>query len=733
MSNQTITPPPARSRWRITRRGFLIGLGATGAGLAIGIAAGRAPFYRFMAGQLDNASAPGSMTTEPWAWFEITPDNKIIMYVGKVEMGQGIHTAIAQIGAEELGIDWEQLEVRQASTHFGPADAGTGGSNSVVVAYEPARQAAATLREMLKREASNKLGVPVSQLEAKSGRVQTSDGAKSLTYGEIVQGVSSWPELDEQVKLKDPSEFTIIGQSKPRVDFLSKLTGEAIYGYDVRVEGMLYGAVVRPPTLEAKMLAVGDEDAKKVAGVVAVYVDLDRQFAGVAAKTRAQAQAGVNALVIRWDYGHEWQQAEIEALFNYDNEIEIQREGSVSLTAEEASLSADYQTPFAVHAHLEPQSCMVHVTADKVKVWGSTQSQTAVQGDVAEALGMDAEQIEVLPAYLGGGFGRRFNIEAAVEAALLSKAAGAPVHVGWTRPEDMKNGFFRPPTRSTLRAKLENGRITEINHQQASGQVAFSSFPTFLQYIFGSDFGSWRGAFNFYEGIPNRRTTATLIELPVKTGWWRGLGLLANVFATESFMDELAHAAGADPLQFRLDHLGDTPFGQRMRGVLQAAADKAGWGQPLPEGHALGVACAPDVDTVVAQIAEISLDRTSGQIKVHKITCAVDAGLFINPDGAIAQTQGGIIMGLSSTLLEEVQFKNGQVDMSNFDRYPLLTMDMSPDLEVILLESDGQPRGMGEPPIGPVAAAVGNAFFALTGKRLRRLPFKPEYVLEALK
>ncbi|MCB8924884.1 MAG: xanthine dehydrogenase family protein molybdopterin-binding subunit [Ardenticatenaceae bacterium] len=731
----------SQRKWRVTRRGFLIGAGATGAALAIGVAVGRRPFYRFIAGMASGMSAEnmavGGLDNDPFTWIEILPDNEITIYISKVEMGQGVHTSIAQMAAEELGVRWDQLTIRQSGSLRGP-NTNTGGSTSVSSTYVPVRQAAAMMREMLILKAAEKMGVPAADLEAKEAAIYVkANPNESMTYGEVVDDVTEWPEIDvETIELKPSSEFEFIGKSLPRVDFESKLTGTAIYGYDVQVEGMLYGAVARPPTIGATMQSARAGDAADMPGAVQVVIDEEARFAGVVARTRLQAQAAVRALDIEWDEGRLWQQEELEALLSFENERDgytIQEDGdAASVIGDEPTVSAEYFTPFAAHAHLEPQAAMADVQADSVTIYCATQAQGTIQSEVSSLTGIEPENINVVPTYLGGGFGRRLNTEVANEAVRLSQAVGAPVHVGWFRVEDMRNGYFRPPTRSQMSARLENGRISAINHDHASGPVAFPFFPTPMQFVMGTDIGSWRGAFNFYQGIENRRFTTWLIDFPIRTGWWRGLGLLANVFATESFMDELAYTAQVDPLQFRLNHLGSDPFSERMRGVLMAAAAQAHWGEALPEGHAHGIACATDVDTVVAQVVELSLDETSGEIQIHKVTCAVDAGLFINPDGAIAQTEGAIIMGLSSTLIEEITVRNGAVEADNFGRYPLMTIDRTPEIEVILLESDGQPRGMGEPPMGPIAAAVGNAFFALTGTRLRRLPFKPEYVLEAV-
>jgi isoquinoline 1-oxidoreductase beta subunit len=326
-----------------------------------------------------------------------------------------------------------------------------------------------------------------------------------------------------------------------------------------------------------------------------------------------------------------------------------------------------------------------------------------------------------MPTYLGGGFGRKYGSDVAVAAAKLSQAVGKPVHVGWVRREEFQNGYLRPPTRHLLRATLTNdGRMDTLAHWQSSGEVAAAFVPGFLLAITG-DFGAWRGA-RIHYGIPNRYTRTHVVKLPVRTSWWRGLGLLANTFAVESFIDELAHAASADPLEFRLQQLPAGEEGERFRKVLTAAAEKAGWSTPAPAGRARGLACCTDVGTICAQVAEVSVE--GGSIRVHKVTSAIDPGLIVNPDGVKAQTEGAITMGLSSTLIEEARIENGRVHADNFDAYPLITMKDTPDIEVALLQSGNTPHGVGEPPIGPIAAAVGNAVFALTGQRLRQLPLK---------
>ncbi len=411
----------------------------------------------------------------------------------------------------------------------------------------------------------------------------------------------------------------------------------------------------------------------------------------------------------------------------------MQREGDESsIEPEDASFIAEYRTPFASHAPLEPQAALADVTADKVRVWISTQTQYSSRSQIAEALDRDEESVEIIPTYLGGGFGRKAGNEVGVEAARLSAAVGAPVHVGWNRADEMQHSYLRPLTQHRLSARLQGDRLDAMQHEQASGDVFFYFLPEIAARVLGADFGAFRGASIFYD-IRNRRTELWRRKLPVPTGWWRGLGLLANTFAVESFMDELAHVTGQDPLAFRLAHMPDSEAGRRMRAVLEAAAERAGWGEALPPGHGRGVACSIDVDTVVAEVAEVSVNEQTGEVQVLRVTAAMDPGRVINPDGARAQVEGAIMMGISSTLIEEITVRDGQIEQANFNTYPLLSIAAAPQVETILLEApDGQPRGVGEPPIGPIAAAVANAVFAANGARVRQLPITPERVLAAL-
>ncbi len=714
-----------RKKRRLSRREFLIAAGAAGAGLVVAIRLGIPPVRVRLAEFLEaSAGPPGSIEAEATAWFEIDPGGRVRIYIPKTEMGQGVHTSLAQIAAEELEIDWSQVEVVQAGTGQGLDDPiGTGASNSVSSLWQPLREAGAVMREILRLEAARQSGHPAADLIAQSGVFTlAADPQFQITYGQVVSSAGEWEIPEEVPPLKAANEFQLIGQPLARVDLRAKVLGQAEYGFDKRLPGMAYGAVARPPTLNSSLKQATIGGANLVPGVIDVVIQ--DGFAGVVAESRAQAIEAVQALDTTWDEGQKWDQADIEAMVRVGigDGVVIQKEGNVRQSFEQGDIiQAEYRTPLAFHAHLEPQAALADVGAETATVWASTQSAGRLRRLVAETLDREEDSVVVMPTYLGGGFGRKIEEKAAVEAARLSQAAGVPVHVGWTREEDFLHGFLRPPTHHKLRAALSAGRIEAMEHQQASGEVSFPFLPGFLKTALGADFGAWRGAFIQY-GIPHRQTVAYLPSLPVPTGWWRGLGLMANIFAVESFMDELAAAAGEDPLTFRLDHLPRNELGERLRRAMETAADRSGWGSPAPAGRGRGIALSVDVGTIAVEVAEVSVENS--QIRVHQVTAVVDPGLVINPDGARAQTEGAITMGLSSTLVEEVTVEGSVLQAANFNRYPLLSMADAPDIDVVLLESRDTPSGMGEPPIGPIAAAVANAVYSLTGERLRRLPLK---------
>jgi isoquinoline 1-oxidoreductase subunit beta len=717
----------------VNRRNFLIKTGV-GLGLLVGIGVvGCGPLRRQIAHKADQEPGGYKNDSPPELWFELKPDGELIIHSPKVEMGQGIFTAIAQIAAEELEADWKQIKVVHASSINRPVDAlSTGGSLSVSSLYTPLREVAAMMRELIKANAAILLGVPAKTLTVKDGVV--SGKSKSMTFGEIASKTTNWKIEVAKPILKSPSEFKLIGKALPRLDLEAKVKGQAVYGIDSSFPNMLYGSVARPPVFGAKFKGVEVGNVGSMPGVVKVVVEKD--FVGVVATSRIEAEDAKRQLKIDWKMPDKLvQQSDVEALIRVGvgNDVMIQKEGKTSAFIEESSVVVkEYFSPLGVHAQIEPNGAAAFYQDGAVVVKMSTQVVKVTQKNVAEALDIDKEKVDIQTQYIGGGFGRRLQTPHAVEAALMSKAVGKPVHVFFERTEEFQNGFLRPPSHNVLKAKLNpDGSILAMEHHAASSDVAFNSalfdnlFPvpsSMVKMIVGADIGAWRGGMIHYLNIPNYNTTAWHKELPFQTSWWRGLGLLPNTFAIESFMDELAHQTKQDPLNFRLRHLANDPRSETIKGVLKAVAEKSNWGKPLPEGRAKGLACSIDVNTPVAQVVEVEI--VNNEIKVRKVFCAIDPGVIINPDGVKAQSEGAIMMGLSATLFEEVTIKDGKVTPNNYGYYPIALMKDSPEIEVILLSNGDSPRGVGEPPIGPIGAAIANAVFALTGKRLNRMPLK---------
>ena len=720
--NNANQPPKRRS---LSRRDFLIVLGVGAAGLYAGVRLGT-PFVRLrLVDWLESSGGPPSnIDAPPDAWFEILPENIVNLYLPKSEMGQGVHTGLAQIAAEELEIGLDQMQVFHAPTSRLVDPVATSASNTISGLYTPLSEVAATLRELLRLEAARQIDTDPENLVLERGVFSLeSDPDQQRTYGDLFPQLEQWELPEAPPALKNPAQHQLIGQSSPRVDLPAKVTGEAVYGFDARLPGMAYGAVARPETIQGKLIRASSGQASNQPGVLQVVIEDD--FAAVVAESREQAYQALAQMELEWDPGQLWQQEDIEAMVTVGNgkQVIIQKDGNVNQALESGNIvEAEYRTPMAVHAYLEPMAALADVRQDDVNVWASTQAANRLKGAVAATIQRDEEQVTIHPVYLGGGFGRKVDEIAAVEAARLSSAASRPVQVAMNRPEDFRSGFVRPPTHNILRASLDdNGNILALEHQASSGEVAFPFLPSFLSTVLGADFGSYRGAILYY-AVPNRQTSAWLAELPVSTGWWRGLGLMPNTFAVESFMDELAGSSNQDPLEFRLRHLPDDESGQRVRAALEVAAESANWGASLPNGHAHGLAMSYDYGTIMIEIAEVSVEND--QIRVHKVTAVADPGLVINPDGVEAQVQGAITMGLSATLLEEIVLQDGVLQAENFNQYPLLRNADAPDVEVVVLSSREIPTGVGEPPIGPLPAAVANAVFAATGQRLRRLPLR---------
>jgi isoquinoline 1-oxidoreductase subunit beta len=723
--------PTAEMRWKTTRRRFLIGTGSLGV-LGVGSYFGFRAAIPTLVENIFVETGGGTGPTQPLLWFGVDAKTGVTMHVPKAEMGQGIQSALAQLAAEELELEPTQLSIHIAdSSQTGFVGLhGTYGSTSVTSLYQPVRQAAANLREMLRLEAAKQLNAPSNDVIVLRGACfARSNPNKKLEYAQIVAAkTGEWVEPTTAVTLKAREKFMVIGRSTPRLDVPDKITGKAQYGINARVPGMLYGAVARAPRFAATLKSGLAGEAEKMPGVQKVVIDTANNFAGVVADTRSRARNALEKLQLEWTGGSAIGQDELERLVTAQptQGTVIRTVGNVDANFGSDRLEAAYRTPLAAHAHLEPLAALVDVRADKIEAWIPTQN---VEQEAELLRGMFAgKEVLVHGMQMGGSFGRKGNQSAILEAARLSQAAGAPVHVAWSRAEEMRQSIYRQPSHSVMRGNVDaNGRITAFEHTIACGDTSTGllELPVIgpaLETLYELSPFMLSGFFPPYNFVNYRGHTRNVV-LPIQTGIWRGVGLLPNVYAIEMFIDELAGKAKMNPLEFRLKNLGDDERGKRIRAVLEEVKLKSDWSTPAAFGTARGVACNISSNTAVAIVSEVQIGN--GKILVTRVTVAADCGLVINPSGAALQAKGSVVMGLSSTLIEKIVLQDGAVAQSNFDDYPLLRLEQTPSrIDVHFVDSGFDPQGMGEPVIGPVAPSVANAVFALTGQRLRELPLK---------
>lgn len=707
----------------ISRRKFLVrgGLGTAGV-LAVGTYLFRNPLRRKILEQVDSGEARylgGGM--EPMLWFEITKENKVILHSPKVEMGQGTFTGLAQMAADELEVGMNQISVVHAASMSGNMDKfATGGSNSISGLWQPLRELAATMREMLKLEAGKKSGFPVDEMTVANGEVNL--GRTTMTYAEIAENVTDW-EVPDAPGLKSLDAYKFVGKPIPRVDLNAKVFGEPIFGMDAQMPDMLYGAVVRPTKIGAKYVSANTSKADAMPGVVKVILEDD--FVGVIADSFTAAERAKEAIEVTWEVSQNWQTSDIREMTKVGkgDAFVLQKEGE-DLSTEDGLIQMEFTSPLGAHAQLEPNGVVAAVDGDSVTLKLSTQVVALTRKEVAKRLNIDEENVNVIPTFLGGGFGRRLHTPHAVQAAVMSKAVGKPVKYFFSRKEEFQHDLFRPPTHHQLKGKLtDDGHIAYLQHDFSSGDVAIDAamVPGFLHTVLGTDVGAIRGGFCHYGAIPNLRTVSWHVELPFATSWWRSLGLLANTFAWESFMDELAVRAGKNPVTFRLAHIQDDEKGKRLKAVIKAAADKAGYQDQVVNGRAMGFAASTDAGTPCAQVAQVSIE--SNEIIVHKVTCAMDPGIAVNPDQVRAQCEGAITMGMSATLYEKMDVVDGELTPTIYGPYRMALMKHAPkEIDVVLLQGMDKPGAVGEPPLGPIGAAIANAVFRLTGNRLTDLP-----------
>jgi isoquinoline 1-oxidoreductase beta subunit len=657
----------------------------------------------------------------PSAWLHVGPDGAVTVHLGKSEMGQGTFTGMAVLIAEELEADWTKVKVVSADADPRFGNMVTGGSRSVRGNYLALRKVGAAAREVLLAAGAKRLGVKPGACHAADGAVVHAPSGRRLEYGALVADAAKLP-VPENPRLKSPAKFRLIGRRVPRLDTPPKVRGSAVFGLDVRVPGMLFAAVARPPVLGGKVKGFDAAAAGRIAGVRKV-VQVPSGVA-VIADSSWSAFRGRDALAATFEAGPNGT-LDDAAIARRLAEAPVSPEPMRSAGDVERALAgaarrveAVYTLPLLAHATMEPMNCVAAVGSGKVELWAPTQAPTWARSEVARALGVDESAVTVHVTFLGGGFGRRAMPDFAVEAAEVSRAAGGPVQVVWTREDDLRHDFYRPPGRNELRAGLDaKGRLVAWHHRVRT--------PSISQQLGRTPGGGaapdvGEGAADVPYAIPAIRVDQAAPEAGVPIGWWRSVYSSQNAFAEEVFMDELARAAGKDPLAFRLAHL---PRSSRLRGVLQLAADKAGWGRSVAKGHGLGIACHASFGSYVAHVAEVSV--RNGRIAVHRVVCAVDCGTALNPDSVEHQAEGSVVYGLSAALRGEITVNGGAIVQGNFDAYEPLRMSEMPKVEVHLVPSQEEPGGMGEPALPPIAPAVANAVFAATNERLRSLPLRP--------
>ncbi|NIR60571.1 MAG: xanthine dehydrogenase family protein molybdopterin-binding subunit [Gammaproteobacteria bacterium] len=721
-------------RFDPSRRRFIIASAAAGTGLALGVSVGCSPDEPATARR-----APRGF--EPNIWLRVGTDDTITVIVSESEMGQGVTTGLPMLIAEELEVELDAVRIEQAPVDPRYGSQSTGGSTSIRHAWRPLREAGAVAREMLVAAAAATWGVPASECRAVSGAVVHETGGRRLPYGELADTAATL-SVPEEVALKAPEEFRLIGRSPARLDGPDKVTGRAEFGIDVELPGMLTATIAHPPRPGAKLGRLEDAGARALPGVREV-VTLDRGVA-VIAEDYWTAAEGLRALELEWTGGSEIGSERIWRDFREA----AQRPGANARSAGDAeralreaarTVEATYELPFQAHAPMEPMNCTAWFHDGRCEIWAPTQARGEARDRAAglfysapgrllerargKLTGRKYEDVQVHTTLLGGGFGRRLEQDYVAEAVQIAMAVDAPVKLIWSREEDIAHDFYRPASYHVLRGGLDARGIPvawthkivgpSIKEWREPGRIGDGVDPT-----------SVSGAADLAYALPDLSVDYVMAQTDVPIGPWRSVGHSFNAFVVESFIDELAAAGGHDPLELRLRLLRDAP---RHRAALELAAERAGWGgSPSPaEGRARGLAVHYSYGGYVAQVAEVSVDD-DGAVRVHRVVCAADCGTVIHPDLVAAQMEGAIVFGLTAALKGEITLDGGRVVQSNFHDFPLLEFGEMPAVEVHLVPSAEPPGGVGEPGVPPIAPALANAVFAATGHRPRRLPIQSE-------
>ena len=720
----------------LSRRRFLEAGVAVGAGLTLGILP--------VAQAALSASKPGASEATPVSIAEFQPnaflrigrDNSVTVISKHLEMGQGTYTGLATLVAEELDADWKQVRVEGA-----PADAslyrnlfwgqsqGTGGSTAIANSWEQMRKAGAAARQMLLDAAAKSWQVDAAEIKVEAGVINHAASGRSARFGEMADAAAA-QLVPEEVLLKDPDEFRLIGKRLPRKDSPEKINGSAQFTIDLQLPGLLTAVVAHPPRFRARVRSFDATAAKAVPGVKQV-VQIPSGVA-VVARDFWSAKRGRESLKIEWDESNAFALSSEQILEQYRTLAAqpgavARNEGDAAgaITAAARVLEAEYSVPFLAHAAMEPMDCVARIDADGCEIWNGEQMQTGDQQAISRLLGIKPEQVRINMLYAGGSFGRRANPKAdyVLETVHIAKAMapGVPVKLIWTREDDMRAGYYRPMYLHHMRAGIDDSGNLIGWDQRIVGQSILTGTPfEAIMVKDGIDHTSVEGAKNLPYALENIRIDLHSPKLPIPVLWWRSVGSTHTAFAVECFIDELAEAAGKDPVAFRRTLLAGHP---RHLGVLNLAVEKAGWGEPTGRGRGRGVAVHKSFNSYVAQVAEVTVRR--GSIHVDRVVIAVDCGIAVNPDVIEAQMQGGMGFGLAATLFSELTFKEGRVEQSNFHDYLGLRIDQMPEVEVYIVPSAEPPTGVGEPATPVIAPAVANAIFAATGQRLRHLPLRP--------
>ncbi len=704
---------------KLSRRLFVVS--AAAGGLALG-------FHLPLGGKrAARAAAPG---TEVNAWIVIAPDDTVTIRVARSEMGQGTQTGLCMLVAEELDCDWSKVRPEFASTNehikrkriWGSMS--TGGSQGIRGSQDYVRKAGAAAREMLVAAAAARWSVPAADCTAEKGVVTHKGSGRSLRFGEVAADAAKL-EPPKDVKLREPKDWKIAGKPTARFDIPDKVMGKPVYAIDVRLPNMVYAAIKQCPVFGGKVKSFDEAAIKGKKGFIKA-LSLDDAVV-VVADTYWHAEQALDALPVVWDdeankkASDETIAAFLKAGLDAADVPAARSDGDAKaeLAKGGKTVTAEYAVPFQNHATMEPMNATAVVTADRIDVWVATQNSEASAAAAARASGMPLESIEIHKMMLGGGFGRRGGSqEPTAQAVRIAKALGRPVQLIWSREEDMQHGRYRPITMARMRATLGADGLPTAWWTRVSGQSIMYYFnPSMIKN--GVDFHTLGGLHDMPYTVPNVLVDFAMRNTHVPSGFWRGVKSNENGFYRESFVDELAHAAGADPYQYRRKLLQGAKA-KRDLAVLDAVADKAGWSKPLPQGHFRGIAVFAAYASYNAAVVEISMQ--AGEVKVERVVFALDSGHVVNPDSVVAQIEGGIAWALTATMFDEITIKEGRVEQSNFHDYPMLKIDRMPKIETVLMPSGGFWGGVGEPGVSPIAPALCNAIFAATGKRIRSLP-----------